>query len=81
MNTEALLPFLQTILSFMNICVLGYALFKFLNKPHSNLETRVSTLETNHQELKTTNALEHKEFKESLQDLRSRRIPRRSRQE
>lgn len=66
MNTEALLPFLQTILSFMNICVLGYALFKFLNKPHSNLETRVSTLETNHQELKTTNALEHKEMRESL---------------
>ena len=42
MNVSAILPVLQTILALCNITVLGYALLKFLNKPHNNLETRVN---------------------------------------
>ena len=49
---QSVLPFLQVILAFCNICIMGYALFKFLNKPHNNLETRVSTLEVEMKEQK-----------------------------
>ena len=66
MDTQTILPILQTILAFANICIIGFGFVKFLGTPHNNLETRVSTLETNHQELKTANALEHKEIRESL---------------
>ena len=52
---QNILPYLQVLLTFGNICVLGYALIRFLNKPHDTLETRVSTLE-----------LETKEIKQSL---------------
>ena len=45
MNVTTVLPILKLILTFGNICVLGYAQVKFLNKPHTNLETRVSNLE------------------------------------
>ncbi len=55
MDTSAILPILQTLLATANIVILGYGFYKFINKPHDNLETRVSTLE-----------LEHKEFKHSL---------------
>lgn len=49
---QTVLPFLQVILAFCNICIMGYALFKFLNKPHANLESRVSTLEVEMREQK-----------------------------
>ena len=42
MNITALLPFFQLVLTFGNICVLAYALFKFLNRPHDTLEDRVN---------------------------------------
>ena len=51
MNTQTILPVFQTILSFMNICVLGYALLKFLNKPHSNLESKVNGLDVKLKEI------------------------------
>ena len=51
MNTQTILPVFQTILSFMNICVLGYALLKFLNKPHSNLESKVNGLDVRLREI------------------------------
>lgn len=41
----SLLPYLQTIIAIANICVLGYALFKFLNRPHDTLEDRVKLIE------------------------------------
>ena len=52
---QTILPILQIIIAFENICVMGYALAKFLSKPHDNLETRVQNLE-----------LETKEIKQSL---------------
>lgn len=39
---QTALPIFQMILTFMNICVLAFALLKFLNKPHSTLEARVN---------------------------------------
>ena len=42
MNITALLPFFQLVLTFGNICVLAYALYKFLNRPHDTLEDRVN---------------------------------------
>lgn len=45
MNITAILPVLQCILAFCNICVLGFAFFKFLNRPHNTLEGRVTALE------------------------------------
>lgn len=55
MNTQAVLPILQLLLTSMNICVLGFAFIKFLGKPHNSLEKRVSEHD-----------LELKEIKQSL---------------
>lgn len=55
MDTQTMLPILQLMLAFANICIIGYGFIKFLNKPHDNLESRVSALE-----------LEQREFKQSL---------------
>lgn len=52
---QIILPILQLILAFANVCVIGYGFYKFLSTPRDNLETRVSTLE-----------FECKEFKKSL---------------
>jgi hypothetical protein len=46
---------LTLILSGANLCVLGYALFKFTKKPHDTLDQRVTSLE-----------VEVKNIKESL---------------
>ena len=42
MSVTTVLPVLQMILAFGNICVLGYALMKFLNRPHDILEEKVN---------------------------------------
>ena len=41
----SILPVLQTLLAFCNLCVLGFALFRFLNKPHDTLEQQHKELE------------------------------------
>jgi hypothetical protein len=52
MNITALLPFFQLVLTFGNICVLAYALFKFLNRPHDTLEDRVNAHEVEINDIK-----------------------------
>jgi hypothetical protein len=42
MNVTTLLPIFQLALTFGNICVLAYALLKFLNRPHDTLEEKVN---------------------------------------
>ena len=62
MNAQTILPILQLLLTTGNLCVLAYALFKFLNKPHD-------TLETKHEELKKRvdeHDIKFKEVEESL---------------
>ncbi len=45
MTTQQMLTIFQLILAFCNIVVLGYGLYKFLNKPHDTLEARVQVIE------------------------------------
>ena len=52
MSVQTVLPILQLVLTFGNICVLGYALFKFLNRPHNSLEERVNQHEVEIKEIK-----------------------------
>lgn len=47
-----ILPYLQIILTLMNICVLGFAFFKFLGKPHATLEGRINVIEVELKEIK-----------------------------
>ena len=54
MNVSAILPVLQMILATGNICVLAYALFKFLNRPHDTLEDRVNAHDVEIREIKTS---------------------------
>lgn len=42
---KEMLPLLQVILALANICMIGYAFVKFLGRPHSTLDTRVTALE------------------------------------
>lgn len=37
----SILPYLQTLLAFCNLCVLGYALFKFLRRPHDSIDQQI----------------------------------------
>lgn len=54
MDFTAILPVLQTVLAFCNICVLGYALLKFLNRPHNALEERVNAHDIEIREIKAS---------------------------
>lgn len=54
MNVTTILPFFQLILAFGNICVLGYALYKFMNKPHDTLEDRVNAHDVEIKEIKSS---------------------------
>lgn len=48
---QTALPIFQMILTFMNICVLAFALLRFLNRPHSTLEARVNEHEVKIKEI------------------------------
>lgn len=54
MNVTDILPFFQLILAFGNICVLGYALYKFMNRPHDTLEDRVNAHDVEIKEIKSS---------------------------
>lgn len=54
MDFTTILPVLQTVLALCNICVLGYALFKFLNRPHDTLEERVNAHDVEIKEIKAS---------------------------
>ena len=40
MDAQTVLLVMQMILSFGNICIIGYAFIRFVNKPHSTLESK-----------------------------------------
>lgn len=42
---QAILSVLQLILTFGNVCVIGYAFVKFIGKPRDNLTTRIDAIE------------------------------------
>lgn len=52
MNISDILPIMQLILSFGNICIIGYAFIRFMGKPHNDLNTKVINLEYEVKEIK-----------------------------
>lgn len=44
MNTQTILTIMQLLLSFGNLCILGYAFIKFLNKPHDSVVAEIKKL-------------------------------------
>lgn len=54
MTVQDVLPVMQLILSFGNICIIGYAFVKFLGKPRDTMETRLSTIEVEIAEIKNS---------------------------
>lgn len=47
-----ILPIMQLILAFGNICILFYGFKRFLNKPHDSLEERVNKCESDIKDVK-----------------------------
>lgn len=52
MTTQDILPVMQLVLTFGNICIIGYGFVKFLGKPHDTLETRVNAVEVEIEDIK-----------------------------
>lgn len=52
MTVQDILQVMQLILTFGNICIIGYAFVKFMGKPHNTLESRVNTIEVEITEIK-----------------------------
>lgn len=52
MDLNSFSELLKVFLQVANIIVLGYALYKFLNKPHDSLENRVNALDVEVREIK-----------------------------
>lgn len=48
---QQILPWFQLLLTGMNICVLSFAFYKFLGRPHNTLEQRVTALEVKQKEM------------------------------
>ena len=64
LSIATILPIAQLILSLSNIIILAYAFFKFLNKPQDTLNTRVTLLETEVRDIKTSLLQGNDKFKE-----------------
>ena len=52
MTVQTILPYLQLFMNIGTICVMVYTLVKFLGKPHTNLETRVTACEVELKDIK-----------------------------
>ena len=52
MNVQTILPIMQLILSFGNICIIGYAFIRFIGKPRDDLTVKVSNMEYEIKEIK-----------------------------
>jgi hypothetical protein len=54
---------MQTFLAFCNICIILFGFYKFLGKPHSNLEERVKKLEYRMEKVEDSLKAGNKRFK------------------
>ena len=54
MSIQEIKDILQLVISVISICVSLFALYKFLSKPHNSLEARVSHLEKDVSDIKTS---------------------------
>ena len=64
METQTLITIMQMVLSFGNICILGYAFVKFLNKPHDDLRDKVNAHDVEIKEIKSALHLGNDKFRE-----------------
>lgn len=51
---QIVLPILQTMLATANIIIIGYGFYRFINKPHDSLESRVTQAEVDIKEIKAS---------------------------
>lgn len=70
MNIVAILPILQTVLALCNIVIIGYGLYKFLNKPHDDLREKVNTHEVEIREIKEALHKGNDRFRETDQAVK-----------
>lgn len=49
-----ILPYFQLALTAMNLCVLAFAFYKFINKPRTNLEEKVAVHDIKIKEIETS---------------------------
>lgn len=63
---QNILPFLQVILAFGNICIIMYGFAKFLGKPHNNLDSRVTTLEIKQKDIEASLKQGNDRFREQV---------------
>ena len=56
MNTTTIMTGMQMLLAFCNICIIGYGFYKFLNTPRDSMEQRITTLEIEVKNLKSSQA-------------------------
>jgi F0F1-type ATP synthase membrane subunit b/b' len=61
---QSILVIMQLVLSFGNICILLYALYTFLNKPHNTLESRVNNISYEIERIKSSLQQGNDRFKE-----------------
>ena len=54
MNTTTIMTGMQMILAFCNICIIGYGFYKFLNTPRDSMEQRITALEVEVKNLKSS---------------------------
>ncbi len=70
MDLNGFSEILKVVLQIANIAVLGYALYKFLNKPHNSLEARVDKCEQDIKDIKQSLFRGDGKFQEQERALR-----------
>ena len=70
---QMVLPYLQALLTFGNICALGYVFVKFLGKPHSTLEQRVTALEVEQKDMKQSLREGNDKFREHEEEFKKQK--------
>ena len=70
---QLILPYLQALLSFFNICGLVYIFVKFLSKPHSTLEQRVTALEVEQKDMKQSLREGNDRFREHEEEFKKQK--------
>ena len=61
-----MISIMQMILTFGNLCIMGYAFTKFLSKPHDTLEQRVTNLEVRVDEIEDSLKQGNDRFREQI---------------
>lgn len=63
---EFVTQYMDLILKFANICIIGYAALKFAKRPHDSLDERLAKLEDRIEKFETENDLRQKDIEQQL---------------